>query len=69
MLLERLADRLFTSVGCRDAADVIVFASNDDCLFTIGTLQAQDAAVLHAAPADGHDDREDGEPEQYSHET
>jgi hypothetical protein len=55
--------------GGGDATDFIVFAGDDDRLFAIGALQAQDAAVLHAAPADSDNDRENAKPEQDGHET
>ncbi|MGZ8361549.1 MAG: hypothetical protein ACXWUX_13595, partial [Allosphingosinicella sp.] len=55
--------------GGDDAADIIVFTSNDDRLVAVGALQAQDAAVLNAAPSDCHDDCEDAKPEDDRHET
>lgn len=53
--------------GGDDAADIVVFTSNDDRLLAVGPLQSQDAAVLNAAPANGHEDCEDGQAKDYRH--
>jgi len=41
--------------GGDDACDIVVFTSNDDRLLAVSPLQSQNAAVLNAAPANGHD--------------
>ena len=66
----RARQRLSDGLGRGDdAADVIIFAGDDDRLMAIGVLQAQDAAVLDAAPANRDDQCEDGKPEDDGDET
>jgi hypothetical protein len=55
--------------GCDDAADIIVFTSNDDRLAAVGALQAQNSAVLDAAPSDCDDDQEDPKTQDERDET
>jgi hypothetical protein len=55
--------------GADDAANFIVFSSNDDRLVAVSVLQTQDAAVLNAAPPDCHDGQEDAKPEDDRYET
>jgi hypothetical protein len=51
--------------GGDDACDIVIFASNDDRLLAVSPLQSQEAAVLNAAPANGHDEREDCEAKDH----
>lgn len=57
------------SLGCSDAADLIAFTGNDDGLFAIGALQAQDSAILNAAPSDCDNDGEHTQPEDYGQQS
>jgi hypothetical protein len=50
--------------GGHYTGDLIVFTRNEDRFLTVGSLQAEDATVLNAAPSDGHDDCEDAKAEK-----
>jgi hypothetical protein len=54
--------------GGNDAANIISFTSDDDCLFAVSTLHAEDSAVLNAAPPHRYNNGKNREPEDDRHE-